>query len=119
MNHFKWVMADSPFIDGRGDGAGAGSGANTPTGYASTQEPAAIRKAFVMFTNAPPTVSFEQRRSVWAPSFGGSRIAGSVPITASRRSLSRALRSPAAAPVSTSPAAAADGLSKTQPKPEI
>jgi len=71
MNQFMGLLTD-PFIDGRGDGAGGG-GANTASGYASTQKPAAIRDAYAMFTKAAPAASFEQRWSVWAAGYGGSQ----------------------------------------------
>ena len=55
MNQFMGVLTD-PLIDGRGDGAGPAPAAARmrPSGYASTQKPAAMRDAYAMFTKAAP-----------------------------------------------------------------
>jgi uncharacterized protein with beta-barrel porin domain len=71
MNLFVGLLTD-PFVAGRGDGFA--TSASAVTGYASTQNPGALRDANAMFTKAAPVApSFEQRWSVWAAGYGGSQ----------------------------------------------
>ena len=93
----------------------------------------AERDAYAMFTKAPLAKNYDPRWSVWAAGFGGSQTTDGntaqdrttppaassawrrAPTTSSRRAPSPVLRSPAAAPISASPMAAADAPTCSRP----
>jgi autotransporter-associated beta strand protein len=70
MNLFMGLLTD-PFAAGRGGSPAPGAGA--PIGYASTENIAAARDAYAMFTKAPLAQTYDPRWSVWAAGYGGSQ----------------------------------------------
>jgi uncharacterized protein with beta-barrel porin domain len=90
MSQFMGLLTD-PFMN-RNSGAGSAPGA---MGFAEASDGASAyaagkrSDAFAMLTKAPPRTAFEQRWSVWAAGFGGSRSTGGNAATGSNDTSSR------------------------------